>query len=118
MYAYTFLLPSGESPNTSDISLPDDGITDADTAVPNSEPLMLNVEEDNWQLIELVADGNPVDSVPFSVANNAPTSCLPPALPDALPDYEPDTTTPIGSTWVYPPTCPTLTIVTVPASLK
>ena len=42
---HTALLPNGESPNTSEISLPDDGIT-ADTAVPNSEPLMLNVEED------------------------------------------------------------------------
>ena len=28
------------------MSLPDDGTTDADTAIPNSEPLMLNVEED------------------------------------------------------------------------
>ena len=49
-----FLLPKGESPNTSDMSLPDDGTTDADTAIPNSEPLMLNVEEDSWQLIEFV----------------------------------------------------------------
>ena len=48
MYAYTFLLPSGESPNTSDISLPDDANTDADTPVPNSEPLMINEEEDNF----------------------------------------------------------------------
>ena len=55
----------------------------------------------------------PVDSVPFSVANNVPSNCLPPPLPDALPDNEPDTTIPTGSTWVYPPTWPTLTIVTV-----
>ena len=45
-----------------------------------------------------VADGKPVDSVPFSVANNVPSSCLPPPLPDALPDNEPDTTIPTGST--------------------
>ena len=98
MYTYAFLLPKGESPNTSDISLPDDGTTDADTAIPNSEPLMLNVEEDRTHSIVLVADGKPVDSVPFSVANSVPSNCLPPPLPDALPDNEPDTTIPTGST--------------------
>ena len=59
---------------------------------------MLNVEEDCKHSIVLVADGKPVDSVPFSVANNAPNNCLPPPLPDALPDNEPDTTIPTGST--------------------
>ena len=46
LYAYTFLPPSGDSPNTSEISLPDDGMIDADTDVPTSEPLILNVDDE------------------------------------------------------------------------
>ena len=35
-----------DSPNTSEISLPDDGMIDADTDVPTSEPLILNVDDE------------------------------------------------------------------------
>ena len=72
---------------------------DAETFAPNSEPLILNVDEESGQLIELSDEGNPVSCVPFSVACRTPTNCLAPALPELpLACNEPDTTIPIGST--------------------
>ena len=64
LYAYAFLEPLGLLPNTSDISFPALGSTDADTAA-ILEPLILNTDDDICESIDAVE--KPTASSPLCV---------------------------------------------------
>ena len=111
--AYTPLEPLGFSPNTSDKSFPAVYRMDADIEVlyAESDPLnvILNADDDSCASIEAVIASPLPEVVQWCVDFKTPTNFSP---------LEPDTLIPTAPFWLYPPICPTRTIVTVPASLK
>ena len=91
------------------MSLPAVYNTEEDTS-PN-EPLMVNADADSWESIEAddAAILNPTDASEPLELNSVPATTVPPS--------EPLIFKAIPLVWVYPPMCPTLTTVTVSASL-
>ena len=89
LFTYTFLFPLADSPNTSDISFPALGSTDADIPVPISEPLIDNADADASDSISKDdASPSPItpspSSTPIAVECKTPISFCPPSAEEPL----------------------------------